>query len=67
MLTTGPVIKSSFNTFLRLHEVIRIDELVAIFPDALTEIHTVEEKAGFRYGTLGPIVLTRRRRQQALG
>ena len=59
----GPVIKSSFSTLLRIHEVMRISELVAIFTDAWTEIHAVEEQAGFRYGTLGPAVLTGRRRQ----
>jgi len=39
----GPVIKFSFNTLLRLHEVVQISELVAIFADAWTERHSVEE------------------------
>ena len=54
----GPVIKSSFNTFLRIHEVMWVSELVAIFADSWTEIHPAEEQAGFHYGTLGPAVLT---------
>ena len=57
----GPVIKSSFNTLLRFHEVIQVCELVTIFADAWTEIHGVEEQARFRYGTVGPAVLTGRR------
>ena len=56
-LTIGPVIKSSFNALLRLHEVIQINELVAIFADTWTEIHAVEEQAGFRYGTAGSMRL----------
>ena len=50
-LMVGPVIKSSFNTLLRIHEVMQISELVVIFSDAWTEAHAVEEQAGFRYGT----------------
>jgi len=56
----GPVIKSSFNTLLRIHEVMQISQFVAIFADAWTEVHAVEEQAGFHYGTLGPAVLTGR-------
>ena len=64
----GPVIKSSFNTLLRIHEVMQISELATILADAWTEIHAVEEQAGFHYGTLGPVVLTgRRRRRRDLG
>jgi hypothetical protein len=59
----GPVIKSSFNTLLRLHEVMQISELVAISADAWTETHAVEEQAGFRYGTAASAVLTGRRRR----
>jgi hypothetical protein len=58
----GPVIKSSFNTLLRIHEVMQINELVAISADAWTETHA-EEQAGFRYGTASSAVLTGRRRR----
>jgi len=58
----GPAIKSSFNTLLRLHEVMPISELVAIFADARTEVHAVEGQAGFRYGTPRSDVLARRQR-----
>ena len=47
----GPIVKSSFNTLLRIHEVMQISELVVISADAWTEAHAVEEQAGFRYGT----------------
>ena len=53
-----PVIKSSFNTLLRLREVMRISELVAIFADTWTEIHPIEGQTGFRYGTARPVALT---------
>ena len=59
----GPVIKSSFNILLGLHEVVQISELVMASADASTEIHAVEEQAGFRYGTVGSAVLTGRRRR----
>ena len=52
-----PVIKSSFNTLLRLREVMRISELVAIFADTWTEIHPIEGQAWFRYGTARSVVL----------
>jgi len=46
----------------------QISELVALFADAWTETHAVEEQAGFRYGTVGPAVLTgRQRRRRTLG
>ena len=61
-LMIGPVIKSSFNILLRIHEVTQISELVAIFADAWTEVDAVEEQAGFRYGTARSIVLAGRRR-----
>ena len=60
MLTIGPVIKSSFNTLLRLHEVIQIGGLVAIFADARTEIHVVEEQAGFGYDAAESAMFTGR-------
>jgi len=49
ILTVGSVIKSSFNTLLSIHEVTRVTEPVAIFANSLTEIHVVEEQAGFHY------------------
>ena len=39
-------------------------ELVAIFADAWTEIHAIEEQAGFCYGTAASAMLTRRRRRR---
>ena len=62
-LMIGPVIKSSFNTLLRIHEVTQISELVAIFADAWTEVDAVEEQAGFRYGTTRSVVFAVRRRR----
>ena len=59
-----PVIKSSFDTLLRIHEVIQISELAAILADAWIEVYAVEGQAGFHYGTLGPAVLTGRRRRR---
>jgi len=56
----GPVIKSSFNGVLRLHEVMRNSGLVAISADSWTEVHVVEEQTGFRYGTAGSAVLAGR-------
>jgi len=41
----GPSIKSSFNSLLRLHEVMRISGLVTVFADAWTELDPVEEQA----------------------
>ena len=52
--------KSSFNTLLRLHVVIQISELAAIFADAWIEIHATEEQAEFRYETARSVVLTGR-------
>ena len=57
-----PVTKSSFTTLLRLHEVMQISELVAIFADDGTEIHSVEGQAWFRYGAAESVTLTGRRR-----
>jgi hypothetical protein len=57
----GSAIKSSFNTLLRLHEVMEISELVPIFADIRTGTYAVEEQAGFRHGTAA-LVLTGRRR-----
>ena len=59
----GPVIKSSFNNLLKLHKVMWIIELVAVFTDAWTELHAVEEQTRFRYDTAGLAVLTGRRRR----
>ena len=41
-LMIGPTIKSSFNTVLRLNEVMQISEPIVIFVDPWTEIHPVE-------------------------
>ena len=58
-----PAVKSSFNTLLRLHQVMRISELVVTFADARAEIHAIEGQAGFRYGTARSGALTGRRRR----
>ena len=50
-------IKSSFNTLLKLHEVMQFGELVATFADTRTEIPAGEEQAGFRHGPTGPTML----------
>ena len=65
----GSVIKSSFNTLLRLREVMQISELVALFADAWTEIHPIEGQARFCYSTARSVALTGRgrRRRRALG
>ena len=60
-LTIGPTIESSFNTLLRIHEVMQISEPVATLTDAWTEIHIVEEQAGFRHYTAESAVPTGRR------
>ena len=51
-LMIDPVIKSSFNTLSRLHEVMQISEIAVVFADAWIEIHAIEEQAGFHYGTV---------------
>ena len=45
--------KSSFDTLLKLHEVIRFGELIAIFADTRTEIPGDEGQVGFCYDTAG--------------
>ena len=57
----GPVIKYSFNTLLRLHEVMHVSELVAMFADTWIEIHTLKGQAGFRHGTTRSVALAGRR------
>ena len=42
-LTISPVIESSFNFLLKLHEVMQIGEFVAIIADTWIEIHAIEE------------------------
>ena len=56
MLTIGPPFKSSFDTILKLHEVIHFGELVAIFADTRIEIPGGEGQAGFCYDTAGSAV-----------
>ena len=53
----SPFTKSSFDTLLRLHEVTQFNDLVTVFADTRTEIPGGEGQAGFRYGTVGSVVL----------
>jgi len=52
-LMTDSLIKSSFDTLLKLHEVMMFCRLVAPFADAWTEIPSGEGQAGFRHGQAG--------------
>ena len=53
---TLPFVKSSFNTILKLHEVVQFGKLVTTFADTSTDIPGVEEQARFHYGAAQPAV-----------
>ena len=63
----GPFTKSSFNTLLKVHEVMQFGELVTMFADTRTGIPDGEEQVRFRYGTVGPVVLRGVRRRHSMG
>lgn len=46
-----PFIKSSFDTLLKIHQVMQFSKFVTILADIRTEIPSSEEQTGFRYGT----------------
>ena len=48
-----PFFKSSFDTLLKLHEVIHFGELVEIFANTRTEIRGGEGQFGFQYDAVG--------------
>ena len=52
-----PLIKSSFDILLKLHEVTNFSKFVMMFADTWTEIPGGENEAGFRDGAVGPVVL----------
>ena len=56
-LTVSPFVKTSFDTLLKLHEVIEFNKLATTLANAGTEVPRGEEQAGFRYGTTGSAVL----------
>ena len=63
----GPLTKSSFNTLLKVHEVMQFRKLVAPFADTRTGIPGGEEQVRFRYGTARSVVLRGVRRSHSMG
>jgi len=57
VLTIDSIIKSSFGTLLKLHEVILSSGVVAVFTDAQTGIIGSKEQARFSYGKTKSAVL----------
>ena len=51
-LTEVPFIKSSFDTLLKLREVMQFSQFVMMFADTRAEITGDEEQTGFCYGTV---------------
>jgi hypothetical protein len=56
-----PFVKSSFDTLLKLHEVILHSKVTAVPTDVWTEIPSGEEQARVRYGTAEQAVFRRGR------
>ena len=55
----NPSVKSSFDTLLKLQEVILHTKIIAALADIGTEIPSGEEQTGLRYGATGQVVLRR--------
>ena len=62
-----PFIKSSFDTLLKLQEVMDFNELAGMFPETQAEIPRGKSQAGFRNGSVGSAVLGGRQQRWILG
>ena len=60
-------IKCSFDTRLKLQEVMDFNELATMFSETRTEIPRGKDQAGFRNGTVGSTVPRGGQRQWTLG
>ena len=66
-LTIGPFIKSSFNTLLKLHEVIQSAKSVAMFTDTGAGVPSGEKQTGFCYRTVGSAMFRGGWRRHSVG